>query len=181
MPKECRVRLRPARVEDAEAMLAAMEPEHTQNLQFFHEPLEIERQRAYLARMTKSASDYLFVVLLVADERMVGTVGLHEIDQHNHNARIGKLIFRTEDRAHGYGLEAEELVLRHAVWRLGCHKVYARLLWENTDGQAHYLKLGFKVEGRMREEYFLQGEHHDMVLMSILRREWEARHTSITS
>lgn len=176
-----RVQIRHARMEDAEAMLAAMEPEHTQNLQFFHDSLSLAREQAYLRSKIESLNDYLFVVETIVDGRIVGTVGLHEYDEHNHNGRIGRLIFREEDRTHGYGAEAEELLLAWAFLNLAVHKVYARLLWDNTDGQAHYLKLGFKVEGRMREEYHLDGTFHDMTLMSILKREWEARRAKETA
>lgn len=175
MSRPERVQLRGARIEDAEAILAALDPSHTKNLQFFHDPISLERERAFLRSKIESPTDHLSVVQTVVGDRIVGTVGLHELDKHNRNARIGRLIFREEDRAQGYGAEAEAQLLFRAFLYFELHKVYARLLWDNTDGQAHYLKLGFKVEGRMREEYFLDGKFHDMTLMSILKSEWEAR------
>ena len=40
---------------------------------------------------------------------------------------------------------------------------------------AAYRKLGFVEEGRLREAEFRRGRYLDVILMSILRPEWEAR------
>lgn len=172
--QSARLRLRPAREDDAEALLAAMEPATTQNLSFFRDPIDLDRQRSYLRRM-QSAQDRLFVIELRDGEHIVGTCGIHEYDRHNDNGRMGLLIFRESDRALGYGSEATELLMCWAFTALELHKLYVRILMTNDAARAHYLKLGFKEEGVMREEYKLGGEYHDMILFSLLKREWEAR------
>ncbi len=172
-----RLCLRPVRMDDAEALLAAMEPETTQNLSFFRDPVDLDRQKEYLDRMLGSMQDRLFVIELVADGRIVGTCGIHEYDRHNDNGRMGLLIFRTRHRASGYGSEATELLMHFAFTELELHKLYVRILVTNEIARAHYLKLGFKQEGVMREEYKLGGVYHDMILFSLLKNEWEVRGT----
>jgi RimJ/RimL family protein N-acetyltransferase len=42
----------------------------------------------------------------------------------------------------------------------------------NSRSRGIYQRLGFVEEGILREEYFLDGQWHDMVRMSALAREW---------
>lgn len=170
------VSLRLATVADAEAMLNAFEPESTQNLQFFSTAMSIQRQVEYLQQMYLSPTDVLFAIVENGSGRLVGTVGLHEIDTHIKNARIGLLIFRSSDRNRGFGNEATELLIEHAFRVLGLNKVYVTPFAEKVESQRHWTRLGFTVEDILREEYLLNGVYHDLVLMTMLAREWNASH-----
>lgn len=171
-----RVRLRLATVADASAMVAAMEPSTTQNLQFFSEPTDLHRQVEYLQRMTLSPSDVLFVIERLEDNAIVGTTGLHEIDSHIKLARLGVLIFRTSDRSHGYGDEALRLIIEFAFRELGLNKVIVNPFKKKNGHTAYFESLGFRVEGELREEYLLNGAYHNLIRMGLLAREWRAAH-----
>ena len=170
--------LRPAKVMDAEEMLAALQPEATRNFQFFTSEVPIYRQVQYLQRMYLSHSDQLFAICEVKTGRMVGTIGLHEIDTHLKLARLGLLIFRAEDRGKGFGNEATILLVNFAFKTLRLNKVYANLFAENERAQQHYRRIGFQTEGLLRQEYLLNGTYHDLVRMSVLWPEWAAAETS---
>lgn len=165
------VYLIPARVEDAEQMLKEMRPEATQNLNFFVEPLSLERQEEYLARMIKSPTDHLFCVMLGG--HLIGTVGLHECDHFNFNARIGSLIFNPDMRGQGYGTMAIRLLIGLAFGEFGLRKVYVNLLKNNLNNQAYFHWLGFKKEGYLEKEYLLRGEYLDMIRFRLFKSEWE--------
>lgn len=161
-----------ATVADAAAMLSALEPASTQNLQFFSSPLSLHRQVEYLQRMELSPSDVLYAIVETKTRRLIGTIGLHEIDTHLKVARLGLLIFGSEDRGHGFGNEATSVLLDFAFRRLGLNKVYVNVFAENSRGQDHWENLGFTVEGKLREEYLLNGTYHDLVRLTMLAREW---------
>lgn len=159
----------------AEVMLAAMEPAATKNLAFFNERPTLDRERKFLRRMEVSEQDALFLVSTMDGEVPVGTVGLHEIDLANRNARVGALIFRAQDRGKGYGTAALDGIHRIAFRILGLHKLYVRLLVTNDAARAKYAKRGYREEGILREEYRLDGAFHDMVVMGLLEREWREK------
>ncbi len=175
---EPEIRLRPTRVEDAEELATLIDEDEMRNFSFFTEALTAERERQYLARMTGSGTDHLFVIELVTENRIIGTAGLHEHDQCNHVARIGVMIFETLDRNQGYG--------RQALWHLlafgfgsepdglGLYKVIATPFADNWRSVQKWLREGFQLEGILRGEYLRHGERHDLVRMSMLRTEWEA-------
>jgi len=177
------LRLVPATAARARKVLHAMEEVSAGNLQFFTDDLTLERETAYLQRMEESPTDFLFLIEANVHEDwespFVGTIGIHEHDQYHRTARFGVLVFRPESRGNGFGSEAIRLLLRHAFETLGVNKVYGKVFEENILGRTFYARLGFLQEGRLRQEYLLDGIFHDMVYISMTRGDWDqlrARH-----
>ncbi|WP_435359858.1 GNAT family N-acetyltransferase [Haloarchaeobius sp. DFWS5] len=79
--------------------------------------------------------------------------------------------------AQGEGLmtEAVSLALDYAFGQRRIHRVRARTLVSNDGSRAVLGKLGFTEEGVMREAKFVDGEHVDVVLHSVLSHEWHDR------
>ena len=165
------VYLIPARVEDAELMRKEMRPESNQNLSFFVEPLTLARQKEYLTRMIKSPTDHLYCVML--NGRLIGTVGLHECDYFNLNARIGSLIFNPGMRGQGYGTMAIRLVISLAFGEFNLRKVFVNLLKDNLGNQSYFQWLGFRRESYLEKEYLLRGEYLDMIRFRLFKEEWK--------
>ena len=166
------VYIRPARVSDAEKMLAAMNEGSAQNLSFFSEPVSLERQREYLQSKVDSPTDYLYVIKDFEGDVLLGTVGLHEIDRFNKNARLGILIFNPDLRRSGIGSEAVRAVLRRGFRGYGLNKVYAKCFVTNRKMQIFLLRLGFRPEAILEKEYLLRDEYHDMVKMVIFEQDY---------
>jgi RimJ/RimL family protein N-acetyltransferase len=170
-----RVRLVAASVNDAERLFLAIRPEASKNLAYFSADQSIERQRAYLASIEANDSSLLYVIEEIATERVIGTIGLHEYDHQNRNARLGILIFTPEDRGNGFGTEATKLLFTNAFAVRQLHKLYVRVFTTNAVQLAHYERLGFRTEGMLREEYLLNDKWINMFCMSLLAREWNER------
>lgn len=171
---------KPAAPSDAERIVAAMRPESTQNLAFFEEPITVERERAYLERM-RSSRDSVIMLVEHVDERLLGTIGLHEIDAEMRTARLGMIIFDPADRGKGYGSYAIRCMLAYGFVQFGLNKIYLNVFVENERGRRLYAGLGFKVEGTLRQEYLLRGQYHDLVRMSMLAGEWQALYGSVVT
>lgn len=172
MLEQPRIRLTQAQESDAERILAALEPGSTQNLSFFSRQVDLEHQRAYLRKQCAGDENYLWVVERVSDGAIIGTAGLHELDRNSHNARLGVLIFKGEDRGQGYGSEAILQVLAKAFSGFGLHKVYLKVFTENSRSANHYTHMGFSMEGILRQEYWLNGAYKDMFRMAIFHNDW---------
>lgn len=169
-----RLHLEPAAVKDAGEMLAAMDPATTRNLVMFQTPVTLKRQRQFLEKVTTGKTDILFIARSVQDGRMIGTIGLHEVDSVHESARMGLLVFRPEDRSQGYGTEMIIQGLYWAFSKCGLHRVYLSVWLENTASRILYSRLGFLQEGIRRGAYKdANGTFHDMVAMAILACEWK--------
>lgn len=162
--------IRPAEVSDAAAMVEAMRVQDLQNFLFFEQEVTVERQTAYLEKILVSPHNKLFVILYQG--RIVGTCGLHEIDWQNKNARLGIMIFSTEFRGRSLGSGALRLLIKHGFRAMGMYKLYLKVFAENTGSCTKYAHLGLQFEARLRRQYLLRGEYHDMVVMSVFDQDW---------
>ena len=171
MSRTPRLRLESALPEHAGEMLACIQQDTVANFVMFQKTVTLDDQRAFLERMQGSVHQ-LFVARNVAQERMIGTVGLHEVDSIHETARLGVLIFRKDDRGVGYGTE---MILRALSWAFlvrRLNRVYLQVKQTNTRGQALYRSLGFVQEGVLRDAYKDKSGFNDLVVMSLLASEW---------
>ena len=88
---------------------------------------------------------------------------------------MGIIIGEPEQLGKGYGTEALMLLLGYSFDELNLHRVFLRVVDFNQRAIESYLKCGFSKEGRLRDAIFLDGDYHDVVVMSILEEEFRAR------
>lgn len=169
-----KVILHPIRISQAELMLEVLLKNTPKNLSHFEKTPTLASQEEWISKMISSEQDIVFAISVY--RRIVGTIGLHEYDKVNHNARLGVLIFSPEDRKQGYGTEAIYWILIYAFTQLKLHKIYIRLLTDSVKKQSYFReKFKFEDEGELKGEYFLNGEYRDMFLLALLEPEWRKR------
>ena len=153
--------------------------EVTQYLHLFPFLMSRETEEKWLQRALESSDkDLIFAILLKPDYIHIGNVGLHRIDLINSHAEIGILIGEKQYWNKGYGTEAMILALDYAFNVIGLHKVYLRVMEFNKRGIRCYEKVGFKIIGRLREHINRCGRYWDLLLMDILREEFNKLHAS---
>jgi RimJ/RimL family protein N-acetyltransferase len=145
-------------------------------LRDWHEPPKSLQQRETEYDAQQADPDPATVALVIeAEGDVVGDINLFDIDQRNRLASVGISIWRPEHRDHGYGSDALHALLGWAFRQLNLHRVELSVAAQNERAIHVYEKLGFVVEGRRREVAFVDGCYSDDIVMSILRREFEAR------
>ncbi len=169
-----RLLLMPLALNDAEEVLDWINnKEIVRNFQFFTGAVKVDDELRYIQKMSNSPSDLLLGVI-VGEEELIGTCGLHEIDFHNYTARLGVIIGKREHWNKGYAEEAIRALIVWAFSVMHLNKIYLNVLTTNEKGIHLYTKVGFQVEApRLRQEYRIRGAYVDMVRMAILREEWE--------
>ena len=105
----------------------------------------------------------------------VGNISFLNMDQHSRNAELGLFIGKKNFWGKGIGTKAIGLMLDYGFKTLNFHRIYLRVFEQNKRGIRCYEKVGFHHEGSMREAQFLDGEYVDVLLMSILRKEWRGK------
>jgi len=106
------------------------------------------------------------------DDQGIGLLCLHNIDTAISQAEIAKLIGAPHARGKGYAKEATGLVLAYAFDELDLGRVYLRTAGFNLHNIKLNEKIGFHFEGILRGSDILGDRRVDVVLMSILRREF---------
>ena len=102
----------------------------------------------------------------------IGLISLHHVDMDVSQAELAKLIGAPNARGKGYAREATSLALGYAFDELGLGRVYLRTAGFNLHNIRLNEKIGFRFEGILRGSDVLAGRRVDVVLMSILRREF---------
>jgi RimJ/RimL family protein N-acetyltransferase len=108
------------------------------------------------------------------DDRVIGTCTLHRIDRTHGRAEIGYILLRD---VWGLGLAHEALValldLAFGPWAL--HRLEADIDPRNAASIRSVERLGFTLEGHLRERYQVGGELQDSLIYGLLAREWRSR------
>ncbi len=114
-------------------------------------------------------------VICLRDGRPIGFAGLHSIDHVNGGTELGIGIGERSEWDKGYGTEAMHILLDFAFGELRLHRLFLHVFEFNERATHLYEQLGFTHEGTKREAFYRHGRYHDMLVLSILRTEWEAQ------
>ena len=102
----------------------------------------------------------------------VGVVGFHGLDWRNRTGEVGIFIGRKHLWGKGHGTEALKALVRWAFQELNLNRVFLRVFEDNTRAIRSYEKVGFRVEGRLRQDRFHNGRYFDTIVMGLLRDEF---------
>jgi RimJ/RimL family protein N-acetyltransferase len=122
----------------------------------------------------QGSTDYHFVICLLADDRAIGTAGLHGVDEVNGSAEFGIAIGEKDEWDKGYGTDALRAICDFGFGALRLERISLMVYPGNARGRRAYEKAGFTMEGTLRHAHFADGHHEDVHVMSLLRGEWNA-------
>lgn len=104
---------------------------------------------------------------------LIGNIGLNRIEWKERSAEVGIFIGDKRYWSQGFGRQTMVLMLRHAFNNLGLNRVFLRVHETNPRAIHSYEKAGFVHEARLRQAHFEEGRFIDVLLMSVLRAEWQ--------
>lgn len=167
-----RLRLRQFRAEDAEAMHACFgDPEA---MRFWNHPPHarpIETERAVRNFIECTPSYYRFwAVADAGSDRCLGLVNYHDGHIRSRRATIGYLIDPARQRQ-GLATEAVSAMLDHCFGELRLHRLQAFIHPDNVASRRLAEKLGFRCEGRLRDNLRVGEEWRDDLLYALLQTE----------
>ncbi len=114
-----------------------------------------------------------FAVCLRADDRLIGNMGVGDLDWVNRTGETGSYLF-APFRNQGYGSEAKHLLLEYAFDRLGLHSLQSRVYFTNTRSAAALRKQGYRDAGRSTWEEPAHGGMINAAFFDLLASEWRA-------
>ena len=115
----------------------------------------------YLERFHNSTTDLIFAIVDKESGQHIGNATLNRINWTHRTVDTGLMIGRMKFWGKGYAFEAWSLLLEYAFQCLGLRKIVAGTAADNVASIAVLKKLGFKVEGVLRQEFLVDGECKD--------------------
>jgi RimJ/RimL family protein N-acetyltransferase len=143
-----------------------------------HHPARARKIREEIEKTQNDDPDTLeFAVRTLADDRLIGFVAFDGIDWRNGDTFVAIGIGDQAYRGNGYGTDAMRVMLRCGFMELNLYRIQLDAFSYNERAIRSYLKAGFVEEGRQRGMLLRDGQHWDLVYMSVLRDEWLKRKT----
>jgi RimJ/RimL family protein N-acetyltransferase len=105
--------------------------------------------------------------------KIIGNCSFMDIDHTALSAEVGLFIGDKSCWNKGYGTEVMRLLLRFGFGTLNLNRIFLRVDEANKRGIRAYEKAGFVHEGHLRQAVYRDGQYEDMLIMSVLRSEWD--------
>lgn len=119
----------------------------------------------WIATIDNRAGITLTAVLL-SEGGPVGYVNVSDMETVSGTCRLGLAVFSASDRGKGYGRRIMDLVLAYLREWLNIRKVSLTVLADNKAAVALYENCGFVVEGKLKDEYFIDGSYRTALIMA---------------
>lgn len=169
------MRLRAVEREDLPRFVTWLnDPEVYENL-LIVQPMSLAQEEEWFKGvLSRPLEEQPLVVEIQTPEgwQAIGNTGFQNFDRRNGSAEIGLFIGEKSFWNQGYGGKILRLMLRHAFETLNLNRVYLQVFQTNPRGVRAYEKVGFVHEGRLRKAIFKNGHYFDILVMSVLREEW---------
>ena len=103
----------------------------------------------------------------------IGIVGLMEVAWVNRNAEIYVSLGEKEFWGQRLSEEANKLLLDYAFYDLNLHKIYALIFEGNSNSIKTAQRTGFKEEAILKDQVLLDGQPHNLVMLSIFKADFK--------
>ena len=161
--------LSPVSLEDAEKYCIWLNDEDVfRTLNISNSTLTLHDEKAILQEISKN---HMYGIIDNSTDKLIGSCGLHNIDQRNQNCEIGIFIGDKSMWNKGYGSEAMRLLADYAFKYLNMHNIMLKVYSYNKGAVKCYEKAGFRIVGIRREALTRYGRKFDEILMDLLPKD----------
>jgi RimJ/RimL family protein N-acetyltransferase len=120
----------------------------------------------------RTAPDEAFFVIADAADRPVGHAALYRIDRAAGSAEFGILLGDRSIWGKGIGSRVTRFLVEYGFDVLDLRRVFLEVLETNPRAKRVYEKLGFVIEGRLRQHQVRDGQPVDVLVMGLLRADY---------
>lgn len=166
------VTLRPVLKSDVPFALSCMNDPTVRTFVSSFLPLMEEDEEKWIKRLhEKRETDITFAIEV--EGKIIGFMGVHNIRWKDRVASTGAVIKDTGNRGKGYGTRAKMLVLNYAFNECNLRKICSGAIAFNLASIRFNAKCGYKIEGVLKDQYWINGNYHDLVMSAVFREDFE--------
>ncbi len=115
-----------------------------------------------------------WAIELKSSGQVIGTCGYHHWQKDYFRAEIGYDL-APDYWGQGYMSEALAAAIDNGFERMNLHRIDALVYPENLRSVHLLQKLGFQIEGTLRDYFYQDGKYYDHYILSLLKPEWPIR------
>lgn len=171
--------LRPLEPSDLEALyLYKNDPTVAALLGGFSNGYSLTDLRDWLEYHRQRKDEILWAIAHADDNHCLGHVGLYQIDHRIRMAEFAIMIGEHAAWAKGLGRACTQFALEYGFDQLNLNRIHLSVLASNERALRLYRSLGFSEEGHLRQAQFKNNQYMDVLLMAMLREEYQAHDRS---
>lgn len=114
-----------------------------------------------------------FAAGIWSEGAFAGSIGMHNVNKMFHKAEIGYWIGEAF-QGKGIVTACARAMVDHILGELDFHRVEIHCAVSNGKSAAVARRLGFQLEGTLREANLAAGRYHDVHIFGMLKQEWNA-------
>jgi ribosomal-protein-alanine N-acetyltransferase len=168
-----RLVLRQLRQSDVEALFA-IKSNFEVTKHYGQEAKTLDETRVWMENLHRGYAERESVAWCVTrkdNDILIGVITLWNLDPGYHNGEIGYEL-NPADEKQGIMTEALTAVVAFAFNDFGLHRLEAMPFADNPPSMTLLARLGFRLEGTLRERYFFHDRYKDQHFYGLLRDEW---------
>jgi RimJ/RimL family protein N-acetyltransferase len=139
-----------------------------------HRELNLDNQKNWFNRLITSVNDYMFVIVDVNTNELIGACGLLYtnwiIRSADFSFYIGKDNLYIDEK---YSKDAASILIRYGFYDLNLNKIWMEL-YEYDKKKLDFFQnsFNFLIDGRLRQNAFANGKYWDSYIISLLRSDF---------
>jgi RimJ/RimL family protein N-acetyltransferase len=136
-------------------------------------PSNLESEKEWISRMyPKGDRNFIsFAIEQKENKNFSGYCNVRNINYINKNAEVG-IILSKNSRGKGLIVDVSFTLYAYLFNEINLHKVFALVLTENTLALRSHQKIGFKVEGEIKEHIYQDGMYKDVHFVSLYKSDF---------
>lgn len=169
--------LRPLERADLPLLVAWRNAPHARLYFIDSTPLSLAGQERWFEQYLARSDEQRFIIECGDPPVAIGTIGLISIDHRHQSAEGATLVIG--EKAYRTGRHALDVCItlgKYVFHDLGLNRMTAEVLAENRHMLLLSKHLGMQQEGIKRQAVFRGGRFQDVILLSLLRSEFEERY-----
>jgi [ribosomal protein S5]-alanine N-acetyltransferase len=130
--------------------------------------------------MKEPRTRFMFAILMIGDNRLIGAIELNIHDVHHKNGELGYIV-HPEYWGKGVASEAAQKVIELGFKHFQLHRIQATCDPNNIASSRVLEKIGMTKEGVMRENLLLKSGWRDSAIYSVLENEFKGLYSMYKS
>ncbi|WDE98193.1 GNAT family protein [Lentisphaera profundi] len=130
-------------------------------------PASTTSLESYIATTLANPKAIMFAIIYQSEH--IGNIKIDNFDSISQTAELGILIGEKQHWGKGLGFEACQLVIDYAFNELNFRKILLSVFTNNPNATRLYEKLGFNIEGQLKEQVYIDGQYVDKIYMGLFK------------
>lgn len=162
--------LKPTEKQDIDYLLTLMKNPEIMDY-WFSEPYT-NKEKFTSSFDERQKDDSLRQFIAYDGDEKIGYTLLYDINPR-HRTAIFAIMLDQNSQGKGYAEEVVRSVVDYGFYQLNLNKITLDVVDFNEKAVHIYEKVGFEIEGKKEQQYFIKGDYHTSLSMGLLRENYE--------